>query len=581
MPRPTTAAFTLALVLLVLCGLPARADCEAGFDALDRSDYGQALRHLLPCAEVGDAIAQFNVGLMYALGEGASQDAAEAARWYRRAARQGHGSAQYNLGVMYAHGEGVPQDEAEAVHWLRMAAEQGDAMAQHNLGFMYAHGRGVARDDVKAGRWYRMAAEQGLTDAQHNLGLMYADGAGVSQDDVLAYMWLNLAAARSPQGEQRRISAQLRDEVAARLTPAQRARGQELARNWQPSVTARSEGALERRAEIERRASRNRAVQQRLGDLGYDPGPVDGVVGPSTRAAIRAFQADAGLPVDGEISEALYAALGSAETPKGESSDRWWEEAPAISEHPDAPAQPRLESTGTAFAVSQNGHLLTNHHVVADCNEVRVQALRDEVAGNLADFVKCEADEYSGILGPPVEAAGVIVARDPSNDLALLTAPLCLPAPDNMDDSGIRPGDSVVAVGFPLPELLASEASVTTGTVSALAGIGDDTRLLQVTVPVQPGNSGGPLLDLQGRVVGVVVGKLDALQVASVTGDIPQNVNFAIKAGVAQTFLQANGVVYESDEIARGDEGRYEQELSPATVGAQAKAFTVLLECWK
>ena len=83
------------------------------------------------------------------------------------------------------------------------------------------------------------------------------------------------------------------------------------------------------------------------------------------------------------------------------------------------------------------------------------------------------------------------------------------------------PAISVVAVGFPLLGLLASEANVTTGTVSALAGIGDNPRFLQVTVPVQPGSSGGPLLDLQGRVVGVVVGKLDALRVASVTGDIP------------------------------------------------------------
>ena len=143
----------------------------------------------------------------------------------------------------------------------------------------------------------------------------------------------------------------------------------------------------------------------------------------------------------------------------------------------------------------------------------------------------------------------------------------------------------MVAVGFPLPGLLASEANVTTGTVSALAGVGNDTRLLQMTVPVQPGNSGGPLLDLQGRVVGIVVGKLDALQVASVTGDIPQNVNFAIKAGVAQSFLAASGVMYESDETVPGDRGAYEpepsMELSPATVGAQAKAFTVLVECWK
>jgi S1-C subfamily serine protease len=195
--------------------------------------------------------------------------------------------------------------------------------------------------------------------------------------------------------------------------------------------------------------------------------------------------------------------------------------------------------------------------VVADCAEVRVQPQGNEAA------------------------AAVVVARDPNNDLALLEVPARLPASAYLDDRGIRPGDSVVAVGFPLPGLLASEANVTTGTVSALAGIGNDTRLLQVTVPVQPGNSGGPLLALQGRVVGVVVGKLDAVQIASVTGDIPQNVNFAIKARVAQTFLQASGVAGSAIHTVKAAYGEEPQELSPAEVGARAKEFTVLVECWK
>lgn len=190
---------------------------------------------------------------------------------------------------------------------------------------------------------------------------------------------------------------------------------------------------------------------------------------------------------------------------------------------------------------------------------------------------------------PDREAAvAVVVASDPGNDLALLAAPVRLPAADFRHDPAIRAGDSVVAVGFPLHGLLASEANVTTGTVSALAGIGNDARFLQMTVPVQPGNSGGPLLDLQGRVVGVVVSKLDALQVASVTGDIPQNVNFAIKADVVWSFVLANLEALKALRIrlerslrsseAYGEEPR---ELSPAEVGAQAKEFTVLVECWK
>ena len=168
--------------------------------------------------------------------------------------------------------------------------------------------------------------------------------------------------------------------------------------------------------------------------------------------------------------------------------------------------------------------------------------------------------------------SAVVVARDQENDLALLAAPVSLPAADFRGDPAIRAGDSVVAVGFPLHGLLASEANVTTGTVSALAGIGDDDRFLQMTVPVQPGNSGGPLLDLQGRVVGVVVAKLDAVRVASVTGDIPQNVNFAIKADVVQNFLRASGVAraVPTVEDAYGEEP---QELSPAEIGAQPRTL--------
>jgi hypothetical protein len=143
-------------------------------------------------------------------------------------------------------------------------------------------------------------------------------------------------------------------------------------------------------------------------------------------------------------------------------------------------------------------------------------------------------------------------------------------------------GAMYAAGHFPLHGLLASEANVTTGTVSALAGIGNDARFLQMTVPVQPGNSGGPLLDLEGRVVGVVVGKLDALKIASVTGDIPQNVNFAIKAEVVRSFLDATGHV-SGPGRAETDRSWEDAPLAdgPAAVGAEAKAFTVLVECWK
>jgi S1-C subfamily serine protease len=466
----------LAVALYFLSPGAATAGFDEGFAAYERGDYDTAFREFMPLAVAGDPTAQLGLGVMYLEGYGVPQDHAEAARWYRRAANQGIPAAQHALGVMYREGYGVPQDHAEAVRWFRLAANQAEA------------------------------------EAQLLLGLAYATGQGVPQDFVLAYMWINLGMAELPPGMDRASWVESRAILARNMAPAQLARAQEMARNWRPRVVARAGSGSpayadpERgappgtqrqvepnpfRVEIERRTRRDREVQQLLADLDYDPGPVDGVIGPQTRAAVRAFQADAGLPVDGEISDELYATLTDAVSSGQSVAAR------------SAPRPRHRDATGTGFAVSENGHLVTNDHVVAGCGEVRIQ------------------------LPDRQGASAVAVARDPGNDLALLMASARLPVPSF--GPGIRAGDSVVAVGFPLHGLLASEASVTTGTVSALAGIGNDARFLQMTVPVQPGNSGGPLLDLQGRVVGIVVGKLDALQVASVIGDIPQNVNFAIK----------------------------------------------------
>ena len=114
-------------------------------------------------------------------------------------------------------------------------------------------------------------------------------------------------------------------------------------------------------------------------------------------------------------------------------------------------------------------------------------------------------------------------------------------------------------------------AGVTLRNVTATAGLADDTRHLQISTPVQVGNSGGPLLDQFGNVAGVVVSKLNVLAAAKVTGDVVQNVNFAIKSAIVTNFLDANGVA--------PNENRAGQTLDPAAIAEAARAYTVLVTC--
>ena len=146
-------------------------------------------------------------------------------------------------------------------------------------------------------------------------------------------------------------------------------------------------------------------------------------------------------------------------------------------------------------------------------------------------------DDTFALVDPTVAFA------DPVNDLALLQADRAAGEPTGFRESlRLDPGEDVVTVGYPLSGLLGSNAQVTTGTISALTGTANDSRVLQFTAPVQTGNSGGPLFDAYGLVVGIVSHKLNAEHIHRITGDIPQNVNFAVKGAVARAFLLAAGM---------------------------------------
>jgi TPR repeat protein len=154
--------FSVALVLSIVClVVPAWADFQAGMDANNREDYATALREWRPLAEKGDALAQYNLGVLYRKGRGVTQDDVQARKWYDKAAVQGHAKAQYNLGTLYFNGEGVPKDYQQALRWFRLAADQGEAVAQTKIAIMYEDAQGVPHDLVQAYKWYSLAITSG------------------------------------------------------------------------------------------------------------------------------------------------------------------------------------------------------------------------------------------------------------------------------------------------------------------------------------------------------------------------------------------------------------------------------------
>ena len=230
--------------------------------------------------------------------------------------------------------------------------------------------------------------------------------------------------------------------------------------------------------------------------------------------------------------------------------------APAASPPPNAgpanaaaPKQSKSATqTGTGFVISSNGHVVTNQHVIDGCGEI---------TGNLSG----EA---------PLKLR--LVSSDETNDLALLQAPNPFKDVAAIRANSVETGEGVIAIGYPYRGLLTSDFTVTTGIVSSLSGIFNDTRHLQISAAVQPGNSGGPPLDFTGAVVGVVAAKLDAIKVARATGNLPENINFAIKTGALRDFLDNSAVMYRDTE-------RRESNRETAEVAKKARGFTLLISC--
>ncbi|MFL2878471.1 MAG: S1C family serine protease [Candidatus Pelagibacter sp.] len=202
--------------------------------------------------------------------------------------------------------------------------------------------------------------------------------------------------------------------------------------------------------------------------------------------------------------------------------------------------------SGTAFFISDEGHLITNHHVVNYCNITKVN--------------------YFGKTG-----TAKILAYDRVNDLALLETDI-IPK-DKFDISNRDPKllDDIYVAGYPFGKAVSSSVKVTKGVVSALAGSQDNYALVQIDAAIQPGNSGGPIVNTSGNVVGVAVAKLDFKDAMESYGVIPENTNFGIKSSILKNFTSANSIKNSEEEP---------KEVSTEVLGEKIQNATAYVGCW-
>jgi len=404
----------------------------------------------------------------------------------RLEAEKGDPEAQVALGRMFFLGQGAPQNYSEALRWYRRAAEKGSAAAQNNLALMYLNGQGVPKNAIEAAKWMHLAARKGLAKAQLNLGALYLDGIGVGRNPPEAMNWFRRAASQGDSEGQRMLGQIHSEGQWARIDLVE-------AYKWFSLSAAQGDS--------ESREARD-LVARNLNDK--------------------------------QLAEGQRRAAAFVARPE-----------------PGGLAEPKV--TGTGFFVGSDGYFVTCHHVVDPGTRIVIKTKRLRFAAvvvkadktnDLALLKVTGVIPVQGGTNNPFASGGALqplkAARaDEANRTNLLKAVNKFRSLTVTNSDSIKLGDVVFTLGFPNIGIQGQEPKLTRGEINSLMGIKDSPRYFQISAPVQPGNSGGPLLDRLGNVVGVVAMSLNDLTFLRNTGMVPQNVNYAVKSAHLIEFLES------------------------------------------
>jgi len=209
----------------------------------------------------------------------------------------------------------------------------------------------------------------------------------------------------------------------------------------------------------------------------------------------------------------------------------------------------QIKSTGTGFVINTNAHIVTNYHVISDCKRIE-------------------------IINSKINSRAKVLFSDEINDLAVLKSNIPVDSYAFLRGGrGIRVGEDITTVGYPLGTFLGESVKVTTGNISAVTGFDNDIGIMQITAPIQLGNSGGPVLDMSGNVVGVVSAKINEMAVVKETGTLLQNINLAIKSQTLQASLDTHQIDYKMKNS--------DTKLETADIAEAAQEYTIRVTCYE
>jgi len=275
------------------------------------------------------------------------------------------------------------------------------------------------------------------------------------------------------------------------------------------------------------------SIQELLNELNYSTGTPDGILGPRTQAAITAFKFENDIDAENLSNADLLILLQLAIRSEVNQS---------IESASEVKIGSKLVGSGSGFYISRNA-IVTNFHVIAECNY-----LEDSNSNRLE-----------------------ILAEDRVNDLALLSGPTTRNYL-NLSLDKIEVGDQVYTAGFPYNDVI-DGFNFTDGSVSSLFGLNRNTSEFQITAPIQPGNSGGPIINENGSVIGVVVYRLDDSTIADQTGTLPQNMNYGIKGYILKNFAD----LYNIEYVAK----KKSATMSARSIARNAESSSVLVKCYE